>query len=112
MLVDKGTRIFEVLLKVVVDHLVAEVQLGVERLVYNVEPVGFSHQRAVAFDACVHRIFEGIRKGRVELLVNMLWQVNADVAPWLRGEVGVAACGKREEKYEKQVFQLDKMVRW
>ena len=39
MLVHKSAGIIKILFKVIMDNLVTEVQLSIERLVYNVEPV-------------------------------------------------------------------------
>ena len=104
MFVYQGARILKILLEMfaVADHLVAEVKLGIERYIYDVDPVWLGHAGRIGYDLRIHGIFESLWKVCVELPVSFFGQVNPEIPPWLRGEVGVTCAQRQGEKQDQE----------
>jgi len=101
VLVDQRVGILEELAQVFMNRLVADVKLGMKRLVGNIDPVGLGEAGAVAQDLRVNGVFKSKREGSVEDLVFFLRQIDTVVTPWL-GDVAAAAGGCEDQNGKEE----------
>lgn len=90
VLVHQGVCVVEIACQISADGFITDVQLGIIRIVNNIDPIGFSHPGTVANDLCIHGILESIGESGIKQPVFLYGKIDPVITTGL-GNIAILA---------------------